>query len=168
VICLVLVRAACCVRRAPRSSTCDAEQAAPKVMPWARRLFTCAAQRKLASAQRSSTCDTQLGNGLGTTIKYLRSTTKSAAPGQVNATQNKRRLGRCPGLGDYLPARRRGNRPWRNDQVPATHNEAMAWVPRSSTCEAQRENGLGAVPRETAWAPRPSTCAAPRALAWAP
>jgi hypothetical protein len=74
------------------------------------------------------------GIGLGTTIKFLRRTTRQRPGyhGQVSATHNERRGGK-----------RYGHR----DQVPAAHNEAAAWVPRPSTCDAQR-----AAPRATAGA----------------
>jgi hypothetical protein len=85
----------------------------------------------------------------------------------------------------YLAAvasRRRGQRPRKHDQLPASHNErrrgATAWAPRPRTCAALRasawaprsrtfeakQSGL----REAAWTPRSSTFAAPRARAWAP
>jgi hypothetical protein len=36
--------------------------------------------------------------------------------------------------------RRRGQRPGHHDQVPAAHNEATAWAPQSSACDAQKDN----------------------------
>jgi hypothetical protein len=147
---------------APRSSTCDAQRG----NGLGAMIFNCAAPRAPAWAPRSSTCDAQRGNGLGTTIKYLRHITSGAAgnglgttikdlrrttkrrPGpqdQVPVTHNERRRGQRPGRHDQVSVRRRGHRHGHHDQITTTHNEAAAWAPWSSTCDAQR-----AAPRATA------------------
>ena len=103
--------------RVQRSSTCDAQRAAPREKDLAPRSTTCDAQRAApratAWAIRSSTCDLRrttsgaAGSSLGATIKYL----------------TERRRGLRPGHHDKLPARRRGHRPGHHDQIPAPHNE---------------------------------------------
>jgi hypothetical protein len=96
------------------------------------------------------------GNGLSTTIKYLRLKTSGAAGNGLGAAIKYLRRTTSgdagSGLGDTIKYLRR-----------TTSGDAGTWVLRPITCGVQR-----AVPRATAWAPRSSTCAAPRASAWAP
>jgi hypothetical protein len=102
-------------------------------------LFSCrdsvAALRATASAPRSSTCGAQRA-----------APREEAWVEQVPATNNERRCGQRPGRHDQVPAThnelRRRQRPGHHDQVPAAPR-ASAWAQRSSTCDAQRGNGLG-------------------------
>jgi hypothetical protein len=123
----------------------------PRASVWAPRSSSCDAQRSNSLSNDLVTTIKYLhGAGsisLGTTIKYLRRTTKRR-PGpqdQVPVTHNERRRGQRPGRHDQVSVRRRGHRHGHHDQITATHNEAAAWAPWSSTCDAQR-----AAPRATA------------------
>jgi hypothetical protein len=96
--------------RAPRSSSCDAQRAAPRatiLVLW------------------SSTYDAHAGNGLGITIKYLRRTASSAAGSGLSNTIKYLRGAAGNGLGTTIKYLRRTTRqrPRHHDQVPATHNE---------------------------------------------
>jgi hypothetical protein len=110
--------------------------------------FSCcdsvAAPRATTLAPRSSAGTTSgaAGNGLGTTIKYLR-----GAAGIGLGTTIKYLRGAVDfGLGTTIK-RLRGA-------------AASIWAPQLSTCDAQRAD-----PRATAWVPRSSTCAVPRTSA---
>jgi hypothetical protein len=125
-----------------------------------------------------------VGNGLGTTINYLRGAAGIGLGTTIKYLRCKTCAAAGNGLGSTIQgnARRRGYRPGHHDQVPATHIE---W------CRGQRpghHDKLSArrrghwpghhdqVPpmhneRRRGQRPRqhdPRTCAAPRVSAWAP
>jgi hypothetical protein len=150
---------------APRSSTCDKQQAVSRTTAWVPRSSICDKQRAAprataghhdgavgnGRAQRSSTCVAQQAAApRAPALKYLR-----GAAGNVLVTRFK--YLHCAagiGLGTTISS---------TCAVP----RASVWAPRPSICDAQR-----AVSRATAWAPRPSTCdaqrAEPRVTAWTP
>jgi hypothetical protein len=94
--------------RAPQSSTCDAQRAAPRAADWALRSNICDAPIKYLRGAA--------GNGLGTTIKYTRRTTtqRPERHNQVPVTHSERRREQRTGHLDQIllrnNERRRGKR----------------------------------------------------------
>jgi hypothetical protein len=106
--------------RVKRSSTYDPELAPPRATAWAPQV--------LNSALRCTT-SAAAGNGLDTTIEYMRRTTSCAVGSdraQRSSTYDAQRAD-WPGHHDQVPARRREHRPEHHDRVPERRRRHRSW-----------------------------------------